>query len=293
MNAAGIAHQLGATRQGDNWRAPCPLGCGYTLSLSNGENGRLLAHCFGGCEFDQVMAALVQYGLLDDDDGDLHVSRSVAVCQRDRSKQILEARAIYSDGIRDRRRSERIGAYFASREISLNPPILRINDYAPHRLGARLLAMVAPITNVDGEQTGVHLTYLSRENDGKADLPKQFQRETRGVIRGGAIRLMSFNPEVELILAEGIETALSAAEIFGLPAWSAVYAGGLKSLDLPPEVRRILIAADHDEAGRQCALAARDRWVAEGREVRVKVPPTNGRDFNDVLLGRRRNAAGT
>jgi hypothetical protein len=79
-------------------------------------------------------------------------------------------------------------------------------------------------------------------------------------------------------------------ELFGLPGWSAVFAGGLKTIELP-EARRVLIAADHDEAGRQCALAARGRWVAEGRAVRVKVPPISGQDFNDVLLGRRRNAA--
>ena len=70
MGAAAIARQLGATRQGHNWRCPCPLGCGYALSLSDGEDGRLLAFCFGGCEFDQVMSALVEYGLLDDDDSD-------------------------------------------------------------------------------------------------------------------------------------------------------------------------------------------------------------------------------
>ena len=68
MSAAGIARQLGATRQGNNWRCACPRDCGYSLSLSDGEDGRLLAFCFGGCEFDEIMLALVEYGLLDDDD---------------------------------------------------------------------------------------------------------------------------------------------------------------------------------------------------------------------------------
>ena len=84
MNAAGVARQLRATRQGNNWRAPCPCGCGYSLSLADGAGGGLLAYCFGGCEFNAIMSALVEYGLLDDDDGDdLHVSRPVTVCQPD------------------------------------------------------------------------------------------------------------------------------------------------------------------------------------------------------------------
>jgi hypothetical protein len=71
MNAAGIALQLGATRQGSNWRCPCPRGCGYSLSFCDGADGRLLAFCFGGCEFDEIISALVEYGLLDRNYADL------------------------------------------------------------------------------------------------------------------------------------------------------------------------------------------------------------------------------
>ena len=92
--------------------------------------------------------------------------------------------------------------------------------------------MLAPIVDVDGEQIGVHLTYLRRDGSGKAELPKEYQRECRGVIHGGAIRLMPFNSDVELVVSEGVETGLAAIELFGLPCWSAVYAGGLCSLAL-------------------------------------------------------------
>jgi Toprim domain len=283
MRAAGIARQLGAMRQGNNWRCACPRGCGYGLSLCDGADGRLLAFCFGGCAFDEIMPALVEYGLLDDDDDDdLHVSRGVTVCQRDNTERIAHARQIYNSGGLD----DRIAVYLQSREIGLTSPVLRFQEQAPHRLGARLPAMLAPIVNVDGEQIGVHLTYLRHDGGGKADLPKQYQRECRGLIHGGAIRLIPFEPDVELVLAEGLETSLAASELFGLPCWSAVYAGGLCSLVLPPEVRRIVIAADNDESGvgQRNALAAYDRWTAEGRSVRIMAPPVVGDDFNDVLL---------
>ena len=283
MSAAGIARQLGATRQGNNWRCACPRGCGYGLSFCDGADGRLLAFCFGGCAFDEIMSALVEYGLLDDDDDDdLHVSRGVTVCQRDNTERIAHARQIYDSGGWD----ERIAVYLCSRGIHLTSPVLRFSEQTPHRLGARLPAMLAPIVNVDGEQIGVHLTYLRRDGSGKADLPKEYQRECRGLIHGGAIRLIPFEPDVELVLAEGVETSLAASELFGLPCWSAVYAGGLCSLVLPPEVRRIVIAADNDESGvgQRNALAAYDRWTAEGRSVRIVAPPVVGDDFNDVLL---------
>ena len=94
----------------------------------------------------EIMAALVEYGLLDDDDDDdLHVSRGVTVCQRDNTERIAHARQIYDSGGWD----ERIAVYLRSRGIHLTSPVLRFNEQAPHRLGARLPAMLAPIVNVD------------------------------------------------------------------------------------------------------------------------------------------------
>jgi putative DNA primase/helicase len=283
MNAAGIARRLGATRQVNNWRCACPRGCGYSLSFCDGAAGRLLAFCFGGCAFNEIMSALVEFGLLDDDDDDdLHVSRAVTGSQRDNAERIAHARQIYDSGVWD----ERIAVYLHSREIGLTSPVLRFQEQAPHRLRARLPAMLAPVVNVTGEQTGLHMTFLRPGGAGKATLPKEYQRECRGVIHGGAIRLAEHDPDTELIIGEGVESTFSAMQIFGLTGWSAVYAGGLKTMELPPIVRRILIAADNDVSGvgQRNALAAYDRWTAEGRSVRIVAPPVVGDDFNDVLL---------
>ena len=275
MSAAGIASRLGGQRQGHNWRVPsCPRGCGYSLSLSDGEDGRLLAFCFGGCTFDEIMLALVEYGLLDGDDADLSAPQGdrFVPFRNDadqRRRKIQQAREFYAEQRLGRADQNLSGqpldqAHFAGIEISANT--------RRTGLGPACRAMLAPVVDVDGEQTGVHMTYLRRDGGGKADLPKEFQRECRGVIHGGAIRLMEHDPGVELGLAEGVETGLSFVELFDLPCWSAVYAGGLRSLVLPPDVRRIIIAADNDVSGvgQRNALAAYDRWTAEGREVRIK-----------------------
>jgi putative DNA primase/helicase len=283
MSVAAIARRLGGQRQGNGWRCACPLECGYSLTLSIAQDGKLLAHCFGGHEYNEIQAALVEYGLLaDDDDDDLHVSRRVTVCQRDNTERIAHARQIYDGGGWD----ERIAVYLCSRGIHLTSPVLWFSEQAPHRLGARVAAMLAPVVNVTGEQIGVHLTYLRPDGSGKADLPKEYQRECRGLIHGGAIRLAEHDPDTELIVGEGVESTFSAMQIFGLAGWSAVYAGGLKTMELPPIVRRVIVAADNDVSGvgQRNALAAYDRWTAEGRSVRIVAPPGVGDDFNDVLL---------
>ena len=103
----------------------------------------------------------------------------------------LAVSAFYGSGVSD----ERIAVYLKSREIGLTSPVLRFQEQAPHRLGARLPAMLAPVVNVTGEQIGVHLTYLRRDGGGKATLPKEYQRECRGAIHGAAIRLAEHDPD--------------------------------------------------------------------------------------------------
>jgi hypothetical protein len=131
MSVAGMAHQLGATRQGRNWRVLCPRGCGYALSFCDGADGRLLLHCYGGCDFPRVYAELVQYGLLDGDDvdlgsppGDLIVPFRNDVDQRRR--KIQQAREIYASGVQD----ARIQTYLRAREIGLTSSILKFQEQA-------------------------------------------------------------------------------------------------------------------------------------------------------------------
>jgi hypothetical protein len=287
--AAGLARRLGGHRQGRNWRCDCPLECGYDLSLSNGEDGRLLAYCFGGHSYSEIALALVEYGLLDDDGAELDAPPGgQAIPSRDdvdQRRRIQRAREIYAAGVWD----ERVQIYLGSRGIELTSPVLRFLEQTPHRLGAHLPAILAPVVDVNGEQIGVHMTYLRLDGGGKADLPKDLQRECRGAIRGGAIRLCEHDPDSELVIGEGIETTFSAMQLFGLAGWSALYAGGLKTLELPSPVRAVIIAADNDAngAGRRNALAAYDRWTAEGRSARIVAPPVVGDDFNDVLIKRR------
>ncbi|UPY37026.1 toprim domain-containing protein [Sediminicoccus sp. KRV36] len=180
-----------------------------------------------------------------------------------------------------------VTVYLTGRLVPPPPsaPLRYLRD-AKHPSDVRLPCMLALVTDAAGRGVAVHRTFLARDGSGKAKVDPV--RMTLGQVRGGAVRLYPHGPR--LVVAEGIETALSAALLLKLPAWAAISAGNLgDSLILPAEVREVIIAADHDAPGRAAAQRAAARWKAEGRKVRIALPDKPGEDFNDLL---RRHAHG-
>ena len=117
-------------------------------------------------------------------------------------------------------------------------------------------------------------------------LTGKVQRMGLGPTKGNAARLC-WAPGPRLVVAEGAEDALAAAELTGLPAWAALSAGNMAALVLPPRFREVLILADRDTHGKgqekAHALAARLRAECRHAEVRRS---TVGKDANDVLRAR-------
>jgi hypothetical protein len=143
--------------------------------------------------------------------------------------------------------------------------------------------MVARVDDIDGELIGISRTWLTRDAAGNW---YRLHRAMLGRAACGGVRLA---PVAEtLMIGEGIETCLAAMQATGMPAWAALSTSGMKALLLPPGVRDVVILADHDAngAGERAAYIAADRWVAEGRRVRIAMPPAPDTDFNDLLLGR-------
>ena len=104
-----------------------------------------------------------------------------------------------------------------------------------------------------------------------------------GPCRGGVVRLGE--PGDALMIGEGIETCLAAMQATGRAAWAALSTSGLRALDLPRDVRNVIVLADGDEPGEAAAQDCARRWKREGRRVRIARPPT-GMDFNDLLKTR-------
>lgn len=139
----------------------------------------------------------------------------------------------------------------------------------------------------DAVPDAVHRTYLAPGGNGKARLPDEFDTKlSLGPVRGKPIRLDgTVDTEAaigSLAIAEGIENALVAVQEFGVPAWSAISAGNLPVLRIPPTVSLVTVMADHDDVGLRNARQAAHTWLDAGLTVRLALP-NPGEDFNDML----------
>ncbi|WP_242442669.1 toprim domain-containing protein, partial [Magnetospirillum sp. 15-1] len=103
-----------------------------------------------------------------------------------------------------------------------------------------------------------------------------------GPVAGGSVRLSAIPADGHLGIGEGIETALSAWAIFGIPTWAALSAGNLRDWQWPEGIRRVTIFADAGEAGQQAAAALAERLTAAGILSTI-MSPLHGDDFNDDL----------
>lgn len=151
-----------------------------------------------------------------------------------------------------------------------------------HRVG-RFSALIAEVTDIDGARVTAHVTYL---RDGQ----KLAEHEPRKILspmtgrEGCAVRLM---PAGEVLgIAEGIETAVAASLLEGVPVWAALNTSLLSKFEPPPGVRTLRVYADRDEAGLLAALKLTGRL--QGRiAFETRVPPAPAKDWNDVLLARK------
>ncbi|MCK1679408.1 toprim domain-containing protein [Bradyrhizobium sp. 147] len=171
--------------------------------------------------------------------------------------------------------------YLRARALTLPlPSCLLFHKRLFHKpSGCFFPAMIAERRDVHGALTAIHRTFLDWRTPRKA--PVEPQRMDLGPTAGTAIRLSA--AAEELIVAEGIETTLSAIQATGGAGWAAGSAKALELLILPPEVRRVTIAADGDEPGERAARRAAARWAGEGRDVKIARAP-RGKDFNDMLM---------
>ncbi len=288
VDAGFIGRALGGRKIGAGWSARCPAHNDRTPSLSirDADDGKVLVRCHAGCDQNAVIAALRLRGLWPDADrrSPRQPTRHAVPeyeTTRNRADRSQAALSIWR-GSRPAK-GTLVEIYLRSRGLNLpTTPSIRFHAGLKHPSGGVWPVMVAFVTHgVDGAPVGIHRTFLVRNGSGKA--PVEPAKMMLGRCRGGAVRLA--DPGDVLMIAEGIETALSAMQATGHPAWAALSTSGLRSLDLPRDVRNVIVLADGDDPGEAAARACAGRWTREGRLVRIARPPT-GLDFNDVLLAK-------
>ncbi len=262
---------------------PCPVaghGKGRgdvnpSLSISAGDRAELLVHCFAGCDPIDIIASLRELS------GGIGEERShvpSAQASSFRSKTTSHAaRSIWNRGTLLSASVAEV--YLRSRGLSATSPELRFLHGERHPLfkDRCLPTLLAALRGGDGRITAVQRTYLTSSGEKAHICPA---RTSIGRLDASAVQLTPASQT--LGLAEGVETALAAHQLFGVPVWAACGAR-LHRVALPPSVRRVILFADNDAPGLETAHRALDTLKEAELEGLIRTPDQEGWDWADVL----------
>jgi len=183
-------------------------------------------------------------------------------------------------------------AYLRSRGLDAldHAEALRFHPACPCRDGktgrfSHFPALLAVITDSNGDITGLQRTYLARDGAGKATVASP--RRSIGTVFTHAVR---FGQAHDVgVAGEGVETILSLKTAMPeMPMLAALSATNLAALAWPASLQRLYISLDRDQAGTQAAAALSARASRSGVKAIPLTPVLQ--DFNDDLMSLGRNA---
>ena len=175
MTARTIVHALGGRWSGTSGMARCPAHRDRTRSLSvSGRDGRVLWHCFTGCDQRDVMAALKVRGLFDGgitpiEGSDYWLRENQGIDAPVSDIRARTVRAQHAWNSTEPADGTLVEIYPRGRGIAGPiPPEIRFEYCAKHDLtGLACPAMVAAVHAPDGSVAAVHRTYLRLDGAGK------------------------------------------------------------------------------------------------------------------------------
>ena len=175
-----------------------------------------------------------------------------------------------------------VARYLKERGLKPAPGLrqARLNAWEDGKAVGPFDTMVGLFQRSDGKPESYHLTYLDGAGKAPLKVPRKVMTPVTG-ISGCAIRLYPAAPHIGI--AEGIETAMAAHTIYGLPVWSVYSTAGMESFIPPDGVKRVTIFSDNDGhfAGQAAAYSCAKRLHARGVECSVELP--EDKDWNDYL----------
>lgn len=157
--------------------------------------------------------------------------------------------------------------------------------------------MYAIATTDNYEIAYSHKTYL--ENGLKADIAVNKKMETVnkyneqcqncGTEHAANVAVRMFECDSILGISEGIESALSAKQLFDVPTWSVLNTSIMKAFKAPLGVKTLVIYADNDKngAGLAAAFVCGNKNILSNNDVEkviIRAPEEKDADFNDMLL---------
>jgi putative DNA primase/helicase len=282
--AKQIVRALRGQWHGESGMACCPVHADRVPSLSVSDQGhKVLIHCHAGCHQKAVVSALYRLGLWPT--ANLPASERVEVTadhkaevNTDRPKNNHADKTWLAASQAEGTLAER---YLRNRGIHVPmPPSLRFMPSLLHApTGQCLPVVVAAVHAESGDLSAIQRVFIRPDGLGKAQVTPA--KMSLGPLGDGAVRLA---PVGEVIgLCEGWETGLSAMQLYDLPVWCALGAARMHCVALPAGVRKIVIFADNDAAGREAAERTAHVQRHHGRSVEIRLPAI-GADFNDELM---------
>lgn len=286
--ARTITASLGGRWHGSYGMVRCPAHDDRTPSLSirDGEAGRLLVHCHAGCEGAAVLRLLRDRGLLADDDRSRHpVPTPIVTAAEEEAERTAAAEAIWKAA--GPIEGTPAAAYLLARGIALQaPPTLRYAPQLRYDRDTALPALIAAVQAPDRRVTAVQRIWIDPCGDRKASVPAP--KKTLGPIRGSAVRLA---PAAEtLALVEGVEDGLSLMQMTGQSAWALLGTSNFRNFVPPEGVRTLVLAPDADGAGDRAVSEAAARFAMMGLRV-LHLRPPEGQDWCDTLADFEERAA--
>ncbi len=291
MNAHQITTALKGCWHGSYGMASCPSHLdGKTPALKISDDPRksdgIDLICFAGCPWETVKSDLVRGGLLEGwrpGNGPSYPTYPKLKFADDKpdpqdSDHYDKAKEIWQ--VTEPIESSLAATYLESR--GLHPPWpkwLRYHGALKHApTGLAFPCLVAGIVDGTGQFAAIHRTYLKINGSGKAGVntPKM----ALGALQDGTVRLGRAGKT--LGLAEGIETGLSAQQLFEIPVWCAL-GSRLDRVTIPDDVIEVQIFADNGAPGKEAAAKACDVFTAAGKRVAIRHPPEAFGDWNDTL----------
>jgi hypothetical protein len=285
--ARRICESRGGKWSGTKGMACCPAHDDRTPSLgvTLGQKA-ILFHCFAGCDQQSVLAALAREGFEAPAlfSGSETTNEPVPASTRKPSAAALR---IWRDT--QPLRASPAKAYLESRGILAASPALRFHPRTP--LGpkerARFLPAMIAAVSLDEGPIAIHRTFLSGNTKAAFDKPKR----ALGALGESAVRL--FAPASgKLGLAEGIESAMSAYALTGIPVWATLGNERFGLVSVPESVTELHLFVDHDAGGELAASRGLAAYARDGRTIHVRKPSSRDTDWNDELTSwLRRKAA--
>ncbi|MCB2079057.1 MAG: toprim domain-containing protein [Novosphingobium sp.] len=139
--------------------------------------------------------------------------------------------------------------------------------------------MIAAVS-LDAGPVAIHRTFLAPDSGAKAEFDRP--KRALGALGEAAVRL--FAPiNGRLGLAEGIESAMSAYALTGIPSWATLGNERFGMVSVPDSVTELHLFVDHDAGGDLAAARGQAAYARKGRTIVVRQPSARGDDWNDEL----------